>query len=84
MYYMATMTINVSDEIEQEFRDTVKKKLGTGKGTLGKAIEDAMKKWLHEKRQKQIAYEAMELMRKGLYTLPKGWKFNRDELYDRQ
>ena len=80
---MATITISVKDDIEKEFRESVKKKLGQGKGVLGKAVEEAMQKWLHDERQKEIAKSAMEMMNKGLYTL-KGWKFNRDELYDRQ
>ena len=79
---MATITLNVKDNIEKEFRDTVKKKLGAGKGVLGKAVEDAMTKWTHEQKQKEIAESAKKMMRNGLYSL-KGWKFNRDEIYDR-
>jgi hypothetical protein len=80
---MATITISVKDEVEKEFRETVKKKLGQGKGVLGKAVEEAIERWMHEEKQKEIAKRAMEMMNKGLYTL-KGWKFNRDEIYDRQ
>lgn len=79
---MGTITINVKDEVEKEFRETVKKEIGVGKGKLGNAVEEALEKWVYEKRQKEIAQRAMELMNKGLYSL-KGWKFNRDELYDR-
>ncbi len=82
MCYMATITINVKDNIEKEFRETVKKKLGQGKGVLGKAIEDALKKWVYEAKQREIAERQIMLMEKGLYSL-KGWKFNRDEIYDR-
>ena len=80
---MATITISVKDEVNKEFRETVKKKLGQGKGVLGKAVEEAIERWMHEEKQKEIAKRAMEMMNKGLYTL-KGWKFNRDEIYDRQ
>ena len=80
---MATITISVKDDVEKEFRETVKKKLGQGKGVLGKAVEEAIERWMHEEKQKEIAKRAMEMMNKGLYTL-KGWKFNRDEIYDRQ
>ena len=79
---MATITINVKDDVAKEFRQTVKEELGEGKGKLGKAIEEAMKKWVHEQKQMEIAERQMKLMEKGLYTL-KGWKFNRDEIYDR-
>lgn len=79
---MTTVTINVKDEINKEFRETVKKKLGQGKGILGKAIEDAMKKWIEEEKQKKIVERQIRFMQKGLYSL-KGWKFKRDEIYDR-
>ena len=80
---MSTITISVKDEVDKEFRETVRKRLGQGKGVLGKAVEEAMESWIHDEKQKEIAKRAMEMMNKGLYTL-KGWKFNRDEIYDRQ
>ena len=79
---MGTITISVSDEVENSFRERVGKKLGEGKGVLGKAIEEAMKKWINDDEQSEIAQRQLKLMQKGLYSL-KGWKFNRDELYDR-
>ena len=79
---MATITISVKDEVNKEFRETVRKKLGQGKGVLGKAIEEAMQKWVYDKKQREIAERQKELMKEGLYSL-KGWKFNRDEIYDR-
>jgi len=79
---MATITISVKDDLNKEFRETVKKKLGQGKGVLGKAIEEAIEKWVHNEKQKRIAAEMKEMMDKGLYSL-KGWKFNRNEIYDR-
>ena len=79
---MATITISVKDDVNKEFREVVKKKLGNGKGVLGKAVEEAIKEWVHREEQKEIAKQAMEMMNKGLYSL-KGWKFNRDEIYDR-
>lgn len=80
---MGTITINVSDEIEQEFRETVKKEIGEGKGKLGSAVEEAIKGWVKEKRQKEIVDSLKEKMQKGLYSVGKGWKFNRAEIYDR-
>ena len=79
---MAIMTISIKDEVANELRQTVKNEIGKGKGALGKAIEEAVSKWIEEKKQKEIAKKAMEMMNKGLYSL-KGWKFNREELYDR-
>ena len=78
---MVTTTISVNGDVEKEFRETVKKKLGQRKGVLGKAVEDAMKKWMQEEEQRKIAAELKAMMDKGLYSL-KGWKFNRNEIYD--
>ena len=79
---MSIITISVNDEIEKEFRETVKRKLGQSKGVLGKAVEEAMKKWINDDEQSEITQRQLKLMQTGLYSL-KGWKFNRDELYDR-
>ena len=79
---MATITISVKDDVNKEFRETVRKKLGQGKGVLGKAVEEAMEKWMHDEEQRKTAAELKKMMDKGLYSL-KGWKFNRDEIYDR-
>ncbi len=81
---MGTITISVDDKVEEKFRRTVETSVGNKKGDLGKAITEAMDKWVEEKRQKEIAERQMERSKKGLYSLPKGWKFNRDEIYDRK
>ena len=83
MFIMTTITINVKDNVAKEFRETVKEKLGQGKGMLGKAIEEAIKKWVEKKRQIDIAERQLKIMKSGLYSL-KGFKFKRDELYDRK
>lgn len=80
---MGTITVNVSDETEFMFRKTVKEKLGEGKGKLGSALTEAMKKWAEEKKQKEIADRALKIVRKGIYIGFKGYK-NRDELYDKK
>ncbi|MBI2583247.1 MAG: hypothetical protein HYW25_01145 [Candidatus Aenigmarchaeota archaeon] len=79
---MGTITITVEDRVEKEFREIVKEQ-GGRKGDLGRAITEAMEKWAEEKKQKEIAERQMKLSEKGLYKLPKNWKFKRDELYDR-
>lgn len=81
---MGTITVSVDDEVEKEFRKLVEEHKGGKKGDLGKAITEAMKKWAEEKKQKEIAERMMELSAKGLYRLPKNWKFKRDEIYDRR
>ncbi|MBI2632515.1 hypothetical protein HYW75_05915 [Candidatus Pacearchaeota archaeon] len=79
---MATITINVNNKINQEFRKTVRKKLGERKGVLGKAIEEAIKNWLEEENQIRIAERQILMAKRGLYSL-KNWKFNRDEIHAR-
>lgn len=79
---MAIMTISINNETAHKFREEVTRKLGEKKGVLGKAIEEAIKNWLEEEEQKKIAERQIALMKKGIGTL-KGWKFNREELYDR-
>lgn len=70
---------DVDEEIFMRFKGWVDK----GGIPLGKAITMAIDMFLHEKEQEKIAKRIMERSRKGLYKLPKGWKFNRDEIYDR-
>jgi len=79
---MGTITISVDDVVEKEFRKIVEEE-GGKKGDLGKAVTEAMKKWADDKRQKEIAERIIARMEKGLYKLPKNWKFNREEIYDR-
>lgn len=79
---MGTITISIKDNVERDFRESVKEKVGNSKGSLGKAVEEALKIWIEEKKQREIAERGLELTKKGLYSL-KGWKFNRDEIYDR-
>ena len=80
---MGIITVSVDDETEKEFRKLVEEK-GGKKGDLGKAVTEAMKKWAEEKRQKEIAERMMNRSEKGLYRLPKNWKFNREEIYDKR
>ena len=82
MFDMATITINVKDEVNREFREAVEKKLGHGKGILGKAIEDAMQKWAKEKKTEEYVEEALALMKKGLYKVGRNYTFRREEAYE--
>lgn len=79
---MATITLNVNNEINDEFRAVVRSKYGEGKGTLGKAIEEAIKKWISEQKQKELSNEGLTMLKEGIWS-KKGFKFNRDEIYDR-
>ena len=80
---MGTITVNVTHETEVLFRDTVQKKLGKEKGVLGKALDEAMKKWVEEKRQDTIAQRQLDLLNTG-FSLGYGKKkILREEFYDR-
>ena len=79
---MTTITINVSEEVNRDFREVVKKKIGSNKGALGKAVEEALKEWIEEEKQKNIAERQKKMLTKGLYSL-NGKKFNREEIYER-
>ncbi len=79
---MAIITISVNDSLNKEFREIVRRKLGERKGALGKAIEEAIIDWLGEQKQGEIAERQINLAKRGLYSL-KGWKFNREEAYER-
>ncbi len=79
---MATITVNIRDEVNEEFRKTVEERLGRGKGVLGKAIEEAMQKWSKEKKTDEYVEEAIALMKKGLYKVGKSYTFKREEAYD--
>jgi len=79
---MATITLNVKNEINEEFRKLVESKFGQGKGKLGKAIEEAIKIWIFEQKQKELSNKGLMLLKEGIWS-KKGYKFNRDEIYDR-
>ena len=79
---MGTITINVDDEVEARFRKTAGEQYSNKKGYLGDAITEAMRKRRSEKEKKEMGERKIKLMEKGLYSL-KGWKFNREEIYDR-
>lgn len=79
---MGTMTISVGDETEKKFRETVKAKLGEGKGKLGKAADEALAKWAEDKKTDEYVKEALALMEKGLYKVGKNYTFRREEAYD--
>ncbi len=79
---MGTITISVSDETEQRFRQAVKVKLGEGKGKLGKAINEALNKWVAEDEEKKLRQEALKMLEKGLYKVGKNYTFRREEAYE--
>lgn len=78
---MGTITINVDDTTEHLFREVVIEEEGTGKGKLGIAVTEALKLWIEQKKQTEIAERQLTLMKNG-FKLGK-YKFNREELHER-
>jgi len=68
---MATITLNVNDEINKEFRNIVKLKFGEGK------------EWIFEQKQKEITERQIKTMKQGVWSL-KNYKFNRGEIYEKR
>jgi len=78
---MTTITINITKEVNNEFRDVVKTKFGEGKGKIGKAIEEAIKIWIFKEKQREIIQRQMKMMKNGIWDKD-NFKFNREELYE--
>ncbi len=79
---MGTMTINVDNDVEQQFRAIAQKIYSKKKGYLGNAVTSAMKKWIDEMKQKQISERELKLLENG-FDMGK-FKFRaREELYER-
>ena len=79
---MATIIVNITNELNDEFRSVVRTKFGEGKGNLGKAIEEAIKIWISEQKQKDITERQIRMMKEGAWS-QKNYKFNREELYEK-
>lgn len=79
---MGTITIKVNDEVEKKFREVVRANYPGKKGDLGKAVTEALQKWIEEKKQKELAKKERGVLRKG-FDLGKLQYKRRVELYER-
>ncbi|MDI6902854.1 MAG: hypothetical protein QMC77_03880 [Methanocellales archaeon] len=79
---MGTITVNVKDEVEKDFREAASTLYGRKKGALGRAITEAMQNWVYVKKQKEIAKRELKLLNKG-FNFGKKLYRSRDELYER-
>ncbi len=79
---MGTITISVANEVEKKFRALAGKIYLKKKGYLGKAVTEAMQKWIEEKRQEEIAKEELKVLERG-YEMGKLRIKSRDEIYER-
>ena len=55
---MGTLTIVLSDDVEEELRKAVREMYGTEKGNISKFIEDALRNYIHSLRKSEIVYKA--------------------------
>ena len=80
---MATITVNVDDEVYEKFRKLASEEHNGKKGFLGDAITETMQKFVQENEIEAARQRLREKLRKG-YNLG-GIKpgFTRDDLYDR-
>jgi len=78
---MATITVTVDDEIEARFRAKALQKFGKKKGTLGKAFNSAMDKWV-ESEKDDATEETLKMLEKG-FDMGKLKYKSRDELHER-
>lgn len=78
---MATITVNVDDEVYEKFRKLASEEHNGKKGFLGDSITEAMKKQVEETEQEATKRRLLELARKGFKLGFKGYKC-RDELYE--
>ncbi len=79
---MGTITINIDDEIERQFRKMVSKIYHDKKGNLGNAVTEALRNWIDEVTQKQISERELKILDKG-FNMGKLKFKRRDELYER-
>ena len=76
---MGTMTINVSAQSEGKFRKAAQLSFGNKKGSLGKAVSEAMEMWADQKMNDNEA-KMIQLLEKGFKL---GKIASRDELHER-
>jgi hypothetical protein len=77
---MGIITIAVDDKIEKKFRMHVAHRYGRGKGTLGKAVTQAMEEWTQKDKSLD---KFMKLLEEGRHFGK--WKFKtRDDIHDRR
>lgn len=81
MIMSKTITVNVEEEVDEEFRKQAGLRYGKRKGYLGKALTEAMKEWAKKKEAADLENQMLKLLHEGIKG--KKWRFNRSELYER-
>ncbi|MHB8360600.1 MAG: hypothetical protein ACYDAO_08610 [Thermoplasmataceae archaeon] len=75
-----TITVNINEEIEDEFRKKAALKYGKRKGYLGKAMTEAMDQWMRN-LDSDIEVQSLLMLKEGIKM--KKWNFEREDLYER-
>ena len=78
---MATITVNVDDEVYEKFRKLAADKFNGKKGYLGDTVTTAMEMYVEENEQETAKKRLLAMMRKGVRIGFKGYK-KRNELYE--
>lgn len=79
---MGTITINIDNDVEKQFRELAQKIYSKKKGYLGNAVTSAMQKWIDEATQKQISEREIKLLENGFDMGELKFK-SREELHER-
>ncbi|MBI2144440.1 hypothetical protein HYU17_04805 [Candidatus Woesearchaeota archaeon] len=78
---MATITVNVDDEVYEKFRKLASEEHNGKKGFLGDAITGSMRKEVEANEQEAAKKRLLAIMKKGIRLGFKGYKC-RDEIYE--
>jgi len=79
---MGTITINIDNDVEKQFRALAQKIYSKKKGYLGNAVTSAMQIWIDEVTQKQISEREITLLENGFDMGELKFK-SREELHER-
>lgn len=75
-----TVTVNLDETLEKRFKEKARLKFGNRKGSLARALDEALENWLNNDDQ-DVLRENMKLLNNGIKM--KKWSFNREDLYER-
>ncbi|NKQ38955.1 MAG: hypothetical protein HF967_05715 [Methanosarcinales archaeon] len=78
---MGTITVNINDEIEKEFKAIANITHKDKKEYLERAIIEAIQRWIYEKKQEKITEEALKLLETN-FDFGKRLYKNRSDLYE--
>ncbi len=78
---MGTLTISLSDDVEQRFREVINREYGMNKEAINNAIAEAIELWVNETRQRTLAEAGREILAKE-HNIGKWHYSHRKDLYE--